>query len=277
MADQKTASLHTAASETVTLSTTPGYESVRVLWGLAGFAGEVAPRCPWGYDLGGWPLRGWSSAWETSIPRCVSCRARWRYWCAPGSVEAVSGVRHGNPQVCECLPILRRAGVGRAPGCRRRLAGGTCADRFGGSGPRRSTDVTRDADHPRHRLPQQVDLAARPHGQVRHGVAGGIEADVGGDEVGDGFGFDLGLAAAAEAGCVVGEAVLMVGADVAELVGKGLGGLGWFDVVEYPDDAVGVVGVSVGAVAGSAFDPVPIGRDEVDEVVPEAVGRVAVQ
>jgi len=40
---------------------------------------------------------------------------------------------------------------------------------------------------------------------------------------------------------------------------------------------VGVVGVSVGAVAGSAFDPVPIGRDEADEVVPEAVGRVAVQ
>ena len=53
---------------------------------------------------------------------------------------------------------------------------------------------------------------------------------MGGDEVGDGFGFDLCLAAAAQAIGVVREAVLVVGADVAELVGKGLGGLGGFDV-----------------------------------------------
>jgi len=81
-----------------------------------------------------------------------------------------------------------------------------------------------------------------------------VQACLGGDEVGDGLGFDLRVAAADAVAGVVGDAVYVVGADVAELVGEGLDGLGGVDVLADADDTCGVVGVAVGATAGAAFE-----------------------
>ena len=67
---------------------------------------------------------------------------------------------------------------------------------------------------------------------------------LGGDEVGDGFGFDLCRAAASE-GLAVVEGSGVVQQDVAELVGERLHGLGVVDVVTDDDCPLGEVGVAV--------------------------------
>jgi hypothetical protein len=109
---------------------------------------------------------------------------------------------------------------------------------------------------------------------VRCGVTRGVKPDLSGDEVGDGL--DLRLASADAGGGVVGEAVLVVGADVANLVGECLDGLGGLDVVADADGSGVVRGVPIDARrAGSAFEPVPVLGDELGEVVPEPVGCVA--
>ena len=67
--------------------------------------------------------------------------------------------------------------------------------------------------------------------------------------------------------------MLVVGADVAELVGERLDGLRRVDVVANPDDARCEVGVAVGSeTAGPTVDPVAIVVDEPGEVIPEPVG-----
>ena len=94
-----------------------------------------------------------------------------------------------------------------------------------------------------------------------------------GDEVGDRLGLDFGLAATSGGGRIVGEAVLVVGADVPELVGQSLGGLRWVDVIANPDDARCEVGVAVGAEpTGSALDPEAVVADKACQVFPEPVG-----
>ncbi len=88
-------------------------------------------------------------------------------------------------------------------------------------------------------LEDQLSVAAGPSRDVGDAVAGGVEFDRLGDEVGDGFGLDL--------PCVlwcVG-AVFVVEVDVGPLVEEGLDPLGWLELDADVDGSVEVAGATV--------------------------------
>jgi hypothetical protein len=107
-----------------------------------------------------------------------------------------------------------------------------------------------------------------PRGDVGEGVAAGVDAVVGEDEVRDRFGLDLSDPRAAQrvepSGVDLDHTrvcrdLVGVEEDVAEFVGEGFGGLGGADVVAYPDFAFDDLGDAVGAVQiseGAAEEPV---------------------
>ena len=91
--------------------------------------------------------------------------------------------------------------------------------------------------------------------------------------MGDGLSLDLGDATTRHRLVVrAGEAGLVIGADVAHLVGEGLDGLGGVDVLADADGAVVEAGVSVGAVAVPAFEGEAVVVSEQREVGPEVLG-----
>ena len=112
---------------------------------------------------------------------------------------------------------------------------------------------------------------AGPVGDVAEAVGGGGESGGVADDVGDAFGFDFGLAAAA--GGVFGA---VVHGGVGEFVGEGLGGLGGCEVGGDGDGPVREVGHTVGAAGDlGSGEGEPGGGDLGGEGVPETGGRFA--
>jgi hypothetical protein len=68
----------------------------------------------------------------------------------------------------------------------------------------------------------------------------------------------------------VGEAGLVVGSDVTELVRQGLGSLGRLDIVAYPDDTIVETRVSVRSATVTSFHDEAVRFDKVQETFPQA-------